>query len=268
MIQQDRSSSSPPLRATAASSGRTATAPAGASRSGCNAAASEAGRTRGRRWSEPWRSSGATADGQKNHPRRLRGRVPRATRGPAGDAREAALPAQPRSTSVRRLLPRRARPGRDLGLADDGYTRVPLRGHPGAPPGARQSGCMAAARRQPRQAGGREPAATAHRNRNWKPAQTAVGIEPFRRIYDLRHTFATFALRACISTFELSRYMGASLTMIDRHYGHLARDGREHAIRLLDTLNAEVVDVRGRPVDVETRESRPSRQRKQALSRR
>src|SRR6266545_6491425 len=39
---------------------------------------------------------------------------------------------------------------------------------------------------------------------------------------DLRHTFATFALRAGISTFDLSRYMGASLTMIDRHYGHLA----------------------------------------------
>jgi hypothetical protein len=31
--------------------------------------------------------------------------------------------------------------------------------------------------------------------------------------------------------------MGASLTMIDRHYGHLARDGREHAIRLLDKLS-------------------------------
>jgi hypothetical protein len=29
-----------------------------------------------------------------------------------------------------------------------------------------------------------------------------------------------------------------SLTMIDRHYGHLARDGREHAIKLLDALNA------------------------------
>jgi hypothetical protein len=28
--------------------------------------------------------------------------------------------------------------------------------------------------------------------------------------------------------------MGASLTMIDRHYGHLAKDGREHAITLLD----------------------------------
>jgi hypothetical protein len=32
--------------------------------------------------------------------------------------------------------------------------------------------------------------------------------------------------------------MGASLTMIDRHYGHLARDGRAHAIKLLDALNA------------------------------
>ena len=66
----------------------------------------------------------------------------------------------------------------------------------------------------------------------------AAGIEPLRRVYDLRHTFATFALRAGISTFDLSRYMGASLTMIDRHYGHLARDGREHAIRLLDELSA------------------------------
>jgi integrase len=76
------------------------------------------------------------------------------------------------------------------------------------------------------------------RNREWKPAQLAAAIQPLRRIYDLRHTFATFALRAGISTFDLSRYMGASLTMIDRHYGHLARDGREHAIRLLDELSA------------------------------
>jgi integrase len=72
----------------------------------------------------------------------------------------------------------------------------------------------------------------------WRPAQQVAGINPVRRVYDLRHTFATFALRAGISTFDLSRYMGASLTMIDRHYGHLARDGREHAIKLLDALNA------------------------------
>jgi integrase len=71
----------------------------------------------------------------------------------------------------------------------------------------------------------------------WRPAQLSAGIDPLRRIYDLRHTFATFALRAGISTFDVSRYMGASLTMIDRHYGHLARDGREQAIQLLDELN-------------------------------
>jgi len=82
------------------------------------------------------------------------------------------------------------------------------------------------------------------RNRNWKPAQKAAGIAPLRRVYDLRHTFATFALRAGISTFDLSRYMGTSLAMIDRHYGHLARDGREHAIKLLDTYQAaEALDV-------------------------
>jgi integrase len=54
------------------------------------------------------------------------------------------------------------------------------------------------------------------RNREWKPAQRAAEIEPLRRVYDLRHTFATFAPRAGISTFDLSRYMGASLTGVAR----------------------------------------------------
>jgi integrase len=76
------------------------------------------------------------------------------------------------------------------------------------------------------------------RNRNWKPAQKTAGITPLRHVYDLRHTFATFALRAGISTFDLSRYMGTSPAMIDRQHGHLARDGREHAIKLLDTYRA------------------------------
>jgi hypothetical protein len=47
--------------------------------------------------------------------------------------------------------------------------------------------------------------------------------------------------------------MGANLTMIDRHYGHLARDGREHAIRLLDgyaditAADVQALDVRWTP---------------------
>jgi len=47
--------------------------------------------------------------------------------------------------------------------------------------------------------------------------------------------------------------MGASLTMIDRHYGHLARDGREHAAALLDSLAARNPHPpRGRCVDAAT----------------
>jgi hypothetical protein len=39
--------------------------------------------------------------------------------------------------------------------------------------------------------------------------------------------------------------------MIDRHYGHLARDGREHAIKLLDALNAPwtLVDAAWTPTE-------------------
>jgi integrase len=77
------------------------------------------------------------------------------------------------------------------------------------------------------------------RARNWRPAQFAAGIEPIRRPYDLRHTYATFALRAGVSIFDLSRFMGASLAMIDKRYGHLARDGREHAVALLDAYAGE-----------------------------
>jgi hypothetical protein len=39
----------------------------------------------------------------------------------------------------------------------------------------------------------------------------------------LRGTFATEALAAGPSIFELSRVMGASVKAIDKHYGHLAR---------------------------------------------
>ncbi len=43
--------------------------------------------------------------------------------------------------------------------------------------------------------------------------------------------------------------------MIDRHYGHLARDGREHAIQLLDDLhhaNVHPVDAPWTPISLES----------------
>ena len=66
--------------------------------------------------------------------------------------------------------------------------------------------------------------------RHWKPVQKTVGIEPLRGLYDLRHTYATFALRAGVPVFALSRFMGTSIAMIDLHYGHLAVDSYQHAV--------------------------------------
>ena len=55
------------------------------------------------------------------------------------------------------------------------------------------------------------------------PALRAAGIE-HHRIYDMRHTYATWSLAAGVSVFALSRRMGTSLAMIDATYGHLAAD--------------------------------------------
>lgn len=126
----------------------------------------------------------------------------------------------PKTEASRRAVPLQAR-------AFDALDRVPASGSPLVFPGER-GGYFDIHHFRPYQ---------------WRPAQREVGIEPLRRIYDLRHTFATFALRAGVPIFELSRYMGASLAMIDHHYGHLARDGRDHAIELLDAHSASEDDV-------------------------
>jgi integrase len=65
----------------------------------------------------------------------------------------------------------------------------------------------------------------------------------------LRHTYATFALRAGVPVFAVSRFIGTSIAMIDRHYGHLANDSRDHAVALLDVPRARAGS--GRCVDVD-----------------
>jgi integrase len=89
--------------------------------------------------------------------------------------------------------------------------------------------------------------------KHWRPAQIKAGIDPVRGLYDLRHTYATFALRAGVPVFAVSRFMGTSIAMIDRHYGHLANDSREHAVSLLDALALE------RAVDAAWTSTRTSR---------
>jgi hypothetical protein len=93
--------------------------------------------------------------------------------------------------------------------------------------------------------------------------QRAVGIEPLRDLYDLRHTYATFALRAGVPVFALSRFMGTSIAMIDLHYGHLAVDSYQHAVSLLDALALE------RAVDAGwTSPRRPAKPHRATVSRR
>jgi integrase len=69
------------------------------------------------------------------------------------------------------------------------------------------------------------------------PALKAAGVE-HRRIYDMRHTFATWSLAAGMSIFTLSRRMGTSVQMIDQTYGRLARDADDYDRGLLDAYDA------------------------------
>jgi hypothetical protein len=60
-----------------------------------------------------------------------------------------------------------------------------------------------------------------------------------RDLYDLRHTYATFALRAGVPVFALSRFMGTSIAMIDLHHGDLAVDSYQHAV-CVSTVRTEM----------------------------
>jgi integrase len=75
--------------------------------------------------------------------------------------------------------------------------------------------------------------------REWYPALEAVGVAK-RGPYHLRYTFAAEALAAGVSVFELPRLMGTSAAMIDRTYGHLARDSEESIRARLDARSARV----------------------------
>jgi hypothetical protein len=59
------------------------------------------------------------------------------------------------------------------------------------------------------------------RRREWSAAVESAGVRTPARIYDLRSTFASNALAAEVSVFELARIMGTSVLMIERHYGAL-----------------------------------------------
>ena len=85
----------------------------------------------------------------------------------------------------------------------------------------------------------------------WHPAMVAAGFvtdeqKPAHTPYALRHTYATWALRAGIPTFTVARRMGTSVQMIDKTYGHLAHDAEEWELERLIAFDKE---ADGRKVD-------------------
>ncbi len=88
------------------------------------------------------------------------------------------------------------------------------------------------------------------RSRSWTPSLAAAGIQ-HRRIYDLRHTYASWSLAAGVDIFTLARQMGTSVKMIDQTYGHLITGADVHERELLDAFDQGASDSFGRAVDAE-----------------
>ena len=73
------------------------------------------------------------------------------------------------------------------------------------------------------------------RRREWNPAVESSGVAKPARLYDLRSTFASNALAAGITVYELARIMGTSVAMIEAHYGALLDTAHESLLERLDS---------------------------------
>ena len=78
------------------------------------------------------------------------------------------------------------------------------------------------------------------RRREWDPAIVAANIAKPARIYDLRSTFASNALAAGVTVFELAKIMASSVRMIERHYGALLDGAGAGISGRLDALEAQL----------------------------
>lgn len=62
------------------------------------------------------------------------------------------------------------------------------------------------------------------------------------RIYDLRSMFASNALAAGVTVFELAKVMGTSVAMIERHYGTLIGGAHGRDRGRLDALETQFAE--------------------------
>ncbi|MBQ4853216.1 tyrosine-type recombinase/integrase [Rhodanobacter sp. B2A1Ga4] len=61
-------------------------------------------------------------------------------------------------------------------------------------------------------------------NEHVQKAAESAELPPGVCLYTLRHSFITEAITGGLSPLEVARMVGTSLAMIDKHYGHLAKD--------------------------------------------
>lgn len=79
----------------------------------------------------------------------------------------------------------------------------------------------------------------------WAAAVEASGVAIPARFYDLRSTFASNALAAGVTVFELARVMGTSVRMIERHYRALLDGAHTVIASRLDAFETELEKAMG-----------------------
>ena len=55
-------------------------------------------------------------------------------------------------------------------------------------------------------------------------------------LYTLRHSFITQTLMEGMSTLEVSKMVGTSLVMIEKHYGHLVTDTARERLAKIELI--------------------------------
>jgi integrase len=78
-------------------------------------------------------------------------------------------------------------------------------------------------------------------NREWTPALRGSGV-PHRRLYDCRHTFATWAIESGgIELWYLARVMGTSVTQIEDTYARWLKRTDDQLRATFDAYDAKEV---------------------------
>ncbi len=78
------------------------------------------------------------------------------------------------------------------------------------------------------------------RYRHWTPALRAAGLD-HRRIYDCRHTFATWAIEDGVPLWQLATIMGTSVVQIEDTYARWLKRTDDQLRAAFDAYDSMVV---------------------------